>query len=968
MRRLEAECAGSRGSRDDSDVCSVRVTRSDERSGRCGSHTRRVTRLVAALALLLGAIAGSSTEDGWPTVVPIAHAQNVRVPTARQEADNAEAERVNSAAKARLDAGDEAGALELAERAAAMFEKLFGADDIGVASALETRGAVHLRRGDLARAEADDLRELAILEKALGSRHEALTRPLNALSVVYHGKGDFRRALAMAERALAITEATVGPDHPNVATLLNNAAEARRALGEVAPAEALLRRALAIRERALGPGHPDVAISLENLAVLVFEGGHGPEARTLLERALAIEEKAHGPDDPALVTVLNNIAFQTEATNDLATAERTYLRALTIAERRTPDHPTVVGLLDNLAALAWRAGRMPQALALESRADEARERHVASVIAAGSERDRRLFLSANRAQSDGVVSLHTVGMPKDPAALRLAFTHVLRHKGRLVDVAATSIASLRAQLGSDGSALLDRLARQRDALSRATLAGAGDAASSSTIADLRGQIEQTERQLASRSAAFRERVTPVTLDAIRAALPPDAALVEIALYRPFQPAARTRWGAERYVAYVMARDGEPAWVDLGDAAVMDRAATDLRRELADARSEPRAAARALDARLMAPLRPLLGARRHLIVAPDGALSLVPFGALIDESGSYLVQSTTISYVTSGRDLLRAPRTTAGRSAPLVLAAPDFDARDKPGAAPPGRLRFSALPGAGQEGRAVAGLLDGASLREGAAASETALKTAHGPLVLHVATHGFFLAGPAETAAATRGLELVTPLTDATARANPLLRSGLAFAGANVGGQGADDGVLTAYEAASLDLGGTKLVVLSACDTGVGDAVAGDGVYGLRRALLVAGAEALVTSLWKVDDDATRDLMIGYYAALRAGGGRAAALRDAQLALQRSDGRAHPYHWASFIEVGDWRTLAGADVAPASGVAAATVPPGAGCGCRAAGGDAAWWPAVSLILAWWGRRSRARRRRRAGGQARWPDAC
>jgi CHAT domain-containing protein len=138
-----------------------------------------------------------------------------------------------------------------------------------------------------------------------------------------------------------------------------------------------------------------------------------------------------------------------------------------------------------------------------------------------------------------------------------------------------------------------------------------------------------------------------------------------------------------------------------------------------------------------------------------------------------------------------------------------------------------------------------------------------------------------------------------------LRSGLALAGANERREGTDeDGVLTAFEAASLNLWGTKLVVLSACETGVGEVRNGDGVFGLRRALVLAGAESQLMSLWQVADEATRELMTQYYRALKAGAGRSEALRQVQLKMLASREQSHPYYWASFIPAGDWRNMAG----------------------------------------------------------------
>jgi CHAT domain-containing protein len=162
-----------------------------------------------------------------------------------------------------------------------------------------------------------------------------------------------------------------------------------------------------------------------------------------------------------------------------------------------------------------------------------------------------------------------------------------------------------------------------------------------------------------------------------------------------------------------------------------------------------------------------------------------------------------------------------------------------------------------------------------------------PSILHIATHAFFVRAPGDAARA--------PVQ------NPLLRSGLALSGANRAGD-RDAGILTALEAANLNLWGTKLVTLSACDTGIGEVRSGEGVYGLRRAFVLAGAETLVMSLWPVSDSATRELMSGYYRRLREGAGRGDALRQTELAMRARPGRRHPFYWASFIQAGEWAGL------------------------------------------------------------------
>src|SRR5262249_53793769 len=200
------------------------------------------------------------------------------------------------------------------------------------------------------------------------------------------------------------------------------------------------------------------------------------------------------------------------------------------------------------------------------------------------------------------------------------------------------------------------------------------------------------------------------------------------------------------------------------------------------------------------------------------------------------------------------------------------------------------------------------------ATKAALKQVDGPVILHIATHGFFLkdlkiAPPDARALLFDGddaARLMVRRITATAQPgiqveNPLLRSGLALAGANEQKRD-DDGIMTALETTGLYLWGTKLVVLSACDTGVGEIKNGEGVYGLRRALVLAGSESQMMSLWAVKDAATRDLMIDYYKALQAGVGRSEALRRVQLKMLAYPKHSHPAYWAGFIQSGQWTSL------------------------------------------------------------------
>jgi CHAT domain-containing protein len=489
---------------------------------------------------------------------------------------------------------------------------------------------------------------------------------------------------------------------------------------------------------------------------------------------------------------------------------------------------------------------------------------------------------------------------KNAAATRLALTQVLRTKGLALEALAERQRLIRASSTPTVEKMLVELGKLRAELARLTLTGQV-AKNARAYLELQNQADGIEMRAYNIAieTEYRTRLGPqeVKFDDVQAAVPAGAALVELERYKPFVPHGKSevdRWGAPRYVAYVLFHSGDPRVVDLGDAKELDALALAFRQALATPQGDARRAGRALDARLMEPVRPLLGDARRLYVAPAGMLNLVPFDALVDDQGAWLAQRFTISYVASGRDL-RVAESHKSRGPALVIGGANFDGKAQASAREQrsfsGDLRrvyFPSLPGTAGEAAAIGGLLDGARVLTGRAATKQALEQVHGPRVLHVATHAFFIDVPPPAAPAPASTSVPGKRPQTTD--NPLLRAGLALAGANLEHTA---GIVTALEAAGLDLDGTRLVVLSACETGVGGMLDDEGVAGLLRALMVAGAETQVVSLWKVDDQATRKLMVDYYGRLKKGEGRAAAMQDVRLAMMGRAATRHPYYWASF---------------------------------------------------------------------------
>jgi len=414
---------------------------------------------------------------------------------------------------------------------------------------------------------------------------------------------------------------------------------------------------------------------------------------------------------------------------------------------------------------------------------------------------------------------------------------------------------------------------------------------------------------------------------------------------PREQRDEARWKPAHYLAFVLP-SGEPdkvSLIDLGEAEPLDRLITEFR--IAVARGATTRSAEDM-ARIVTHIRRpesqeligatlraavfdvlvrWLGGRRRLFLAPDGDLYRLPFDLLPQTDGRRLLDVYQISYVNTGRDVLRwgDAFTSQSTTPPLVVADPDFtlayDGLSPPPADPPAskrsrdlrhdKYKFARLPATRQEGECIAALLGVQPWLDKAALEGRLKQTCRSPGILHLATHGFFLEDQQRSLdrklpeiSVLEGAEpslgrLAGPLPE-----NPLLRAGLALAGAQTwldGGQlptEAEDGLLTAEDVSGLDLLATELVVLSACETGLGEVHAGEGVFGLQRAFVLAGAKTLVMSLWCVPDEHTRELMKDFYGRILAGQPRADALHDAQQAMKSK--YPDPYYWGAFICQGD----------------------------------------------------------------------
>ena len=748
-------------------------------------------------------------------------------------------------------------------RAVELLDALEGPDAPETLAAVRLLGTVQLATGDLVAAERS-LRRVLDGFDALGS--EEATAALIDLGKVYGARQAHDVAEQLLGEALDRLRRQDPPDRRQLASALGNLAELRYEAGRYEEADRTYGEAL----EAVGDadGEEERPWLLHGLATLRYHRGRYAEARELYEEA-----------------------------------RRRW------AERLGPEHPFVARALANLALVHWAEGDADAALAAFAASAAARDLELRRILAVGSERTRLAYARRLLGDLHQVLSFRFALARRRPAVDRFAAELALQRKGRVLDAVTHTVTRLRETGDAEAEALIDRLQAVRTQLAALVTPvplSRRPPPGGAALARLREQEERLEEALSHRGALADPDLDPVTLESVQRALPAGGALLDYLRWSRFDPRredGREPWAEERYAALVVRPSGAPRWFDLGPAATVDGRLDQLGR-LLWGRSSPLDACQELAAEVHAlvvePLSEALGDARRLLVSPDGKLAMVPFGLLADGAGRRLAERATVSYLTSARELARRPGAAPGTAGVVVVADPDFA----------GRGPFAPLAGTRGEADDLAALLEGVTVLDGAAATADAVRRVRRPAVLHLATHGFF--SPLDELELTEGVALL-PLpgaslvrwTEVVPVANPMYFSGVALAGANRRVPGT--GILTAQEIAGLDLRGTQLVVLSACQSGLGTVKRGEEFLGLRRALSVAGAATQVTSLWKVDDEATRALMGRFYRWLVKGRGRAEALQLAQEQVERDPRHpewAHPFFWAGFVLSGAWEPVPG----------------------------------------------------------------
>jgi CHAT domain-containing protein/tetratricopeptide (TPR) repeat protein len=785
------------------------------------------------------------------------------------------ADRLNNLAILYQIMGDYRSALPLFQQALQLRKKLLTENHPDYAESLNNLAVLYQALGDYRRAlpllqQAPDLRK-----KLLTENHPDYAQSLNNLAILYHAMGDYPSALSLHQQALALRKKLLTEDPFAYAESLNNLAALYKAMGDYREALPLLQQARDLLKKLLTENHLSYAASLGNLATLYQSMGDYRGALPLLQQLRDLARKRVTENHPTYAASLTHLAVLYQDMGDYRSALPLFQQACTLRKRLlSENHPSYAASLHNQAGILHCLGKAGEGFPLARQSIAIKKRLLDDTFGALSDRQRLDF--ARQQRSSLFLFLTLARAVKSPATE--VYPHVLVFKGILAARQAEE------QLARDQPQLKPRLDELRQVCASLANVAYQTPATKKQREDWRKRFDDLEKdkeklevRLAQQSETFRLflKLRDATVKDIAAALPANTAFIDFLFYTHSTPPPEGKGKMHtetRLLAFVLTRGQSPIVVPLGPAGPIERAVAAWRQAAVKGES-PNRPGQELNRRLWGRLGKHPRGVDAVLIAPDGALSGLPFAALPgSKPGSYLCEELAIGYVTSGRQLLELRADKDASRGRGLLTVGDL-AYGKPAAAPPASaafasLDFEPLPGTKVEAQRIARLyrqafptaqaprlLSGKTTDAARLKAELPPTAPSAPRYLHLATHAFFEAPLPQIKTKGQTASADAERQDRLYRRNPLLLSGLVLSGANAS---YEKGILTAEEVSSLDLRGVDLAVLSACDTGLGRVDPGEGVLGLQRGFQRAGARSMAVSLWSVNDAATSVLMEEFY--------------------------------------------------------------------------------------------------------------
>ncbi|MEK6782773.1 MAG: CHAT domain-containing tetratricopeptide repeat protein [Bacteroidota bacterium] len=766
---------------------------------------------------------------------------------------------------------------------------------------------------------------LSIREQTLGKDSKAYAASLNNMAVLYQETARFNESESYFGEALKTVEKQLGNETQEYAIVLNNQAILFAEIGRIDQAVQKLSQAISILEKLNINLNNQVGFQ-SNLALLFQQTGKYVEAETVylklekklklvgdnpyyggvlnylgvlyiqmnktdkvedyLKRASDFYLKKFGDQNPNYAKVLNDLGNFYRTQNRFDEAEQLLTKALSIrGNALDTNHPDYVESQEDLGLLYWKKGDFIKAASSFQIAMDKSIDFINRYFPPMSEAEKTKYWDVLQPRFQRFYNFCLEASAGNPALVQEMYDYQMSTKGLLLNstnkIKKAIFASGNNELIKDYVTWLDK----KETLARYYSLSKEDLKEQKIdLPALEKDANDMERSLSQRSGDFSQGYSTekVSYKQVSSLLADNEALVEFIRIRVYDKDFTTD---SKYAALVLTKGSEPKLIVLDNGNQLETRYAKFYRnavqqKIADQYSYDQ---------FWAPIEPMLAGKKVIYISPDGVYNQINLNTLKKTDGEYILNRYDVTTIGNSKDLiaLKNQKALTPKKNAFLLGFPDY-----------GGDGVAALPGTKIEIDNISKILKTGgyqvTLYAQKSATEAIVKSMNGPAIVHIATHGYF---QQDVEAGSVGVH------EQNAKNNPLLRSGILLAGASSTIKGEvlpnlesnDNGVLTAYEAMNLNLEGTDLIILSACETGLGDVRAGEGVYGLQRSFLVAGAKALVMSLWKVDDAATQALMTNFYTNLSKGVSKSKAFKQAQLQLMAK--YKEPYYWGAFVMMG-----------------------------------------------------------------------
>ncbi|MBL7809992.1 MAG: CHAT domain-containing protein [Saprospiraceae bacterium] len=817
---------------------------------------------------------------------------------------------LNNLANLYNDLGQYEKAEPLFIEAKAIFGKTMGLEHSDYAISLNNLANLYKYIGQFEKAEPLYMEAKAIWEKTLGKGHPDYAGCLNNLAGLYNEMGQYEKTEPLYLEAKSILEKTLGKEHPDYAHNLANLSLLYQNMGKNEKAEPLAIEAVVIREKGLGKEHPEYALSLINLAFLYENMGKYEKAEPLYIEAKAIRGKALGKEHPNYAQSLNMLASLYYRMGQYEKAEPHFMEAKHIWEKTLgKEHPDYALDLDNMSIMYLRMGQFEKAEPFLIELSAINRNLLKKAMLHLSDRELNDYLdkflnSQNR-------TFYATQSTNSPKVINTSFDNCLFYKGFLLQAAGRI-----KQLALSDSVTTNKFNQLKGYQRRLAVLYAEPLTEreSNVIAELESQANLLEKDLTRTVAGFGQAISQVTWQEVQIALKPGEAAMEFVHYQYYN----TKTSSKTMYAALILQPGNatPVFVPLFEERSLDSLlATQGGRKsdyvnklytIADRGVEPvEKPQKTLYQLLWQPLEKELANVKTIYVSPSGLLHRINLAAIPLSEDETLADRYQLIQLSSTRQLVIPTKVNISSQNAILYGGIQYNmdstaislanqSYTNERLASRGEISFSYTDSTNRlayrnlgEGRGgtwnylkwtekevgnISNTLSAAGIqtdtRKGYLATEESFKSighaGPSPRILHLATHGFFFPDPERVRSTESGVRNEEMVTFKMSE-HPMIRSGLILAGGNYAWQtgkplqpGMEDRILTAFEISQMNLSNTELVVLSACETGLGDIKGNEGVYGLQRAFKIAGAKYLIMSLWQVPDQETSVFMTTFY--------------------------------------------------------------------------------------------------------------